>query len=210
VSNELRQPQDHSISPAAYIQVSSARSARPSNHEDVLILLQHPATRTSTPPPNGGGAARTPVATSAFRWGTALTTRTDRTRRTTATHPSRARCAHLARSGLPRLILSLSKDGEENLSARLTSTRAPQFKPAPAPRRRDSALTPIPRRSSVSAQSRYPPRSRPPAHPGRSPRRSRAPSAPRQTPPTQETAPPVPVSKTAPSAPQPRTRSSHR
>jgi hypothetical protein len=98
---QLRETNPAATSGPIVLMVNSARSARPSNHEDVLILLQHPATRTSTPPPNGGGAARTPVATSAFRWGTALTTRTDRTRRTTATHPSRARCAHLARSASP-------------------------------------------------------------------------------------------------------------
>ena len=35
VSKELRQPQDQSSSPAAYIEVSSDRRERPSNHEGV-------------------------------------------------------------------------------------------------------------------------------------------------------------------------------
>jgi hypothetical protein len=59
------------------------------------------ATRTATPPPNGGGATRTLLATSELRWGTALTNRTVRTRRTTAPHLTCARCAHFARSASP-------------------------------------------------------------------------------------------------------------
>ncbi len=59
------------------------------------------ATRTSPPPPNGGGAARAEPATSGFRWGTALTTRTVRTRRHTVLHLTCTRCAHLARSSSP-------------------------------------------------------------------------------------------------------------
>jgi hypothetical protein len=59
------------------------------------------ATRASTPPPNGGGAPRTALATSGLRWGTALTNRTVRTRRTTVSHLTRASCAHHARSSSP-------------------------------------------------------------------------------------------------------------
>jgi hypothetical protein len=59
------------------------------------------AARPSPPPPNGGGAPRAPVSTMAIRWGTALTNRTVRTRRTTAPHLTCARCVHLARSSSP-------------------------------------------------------------------------------------------------------------
>jgi hypothetical protein len=59
------------------------------------------AARPSPPPPNGGGAARAAPATSGFRWGTALTTRTVRTRRHTAPHLTCACCVHLARSSSP-------------------------------------------------------------------------------------------------------------
>jgi hypothetical protein len=59
------------------------------------------ATRPGPPPPNGGGATRAPASTMAIRWGTALTNRTVRTRRDTASHLTRARCVHLARSSSP-------------------------------------------------------------------------------------------------------------
>jgi hypothetical protein len=59
------------------------------------------AAHANTPPPNGGGAPRASVATMAIRWGTALTNRTVRTRRTTAPHLTCARCVHLARSSSP-------------------------------------------------------------------------------------------------------------
>ena len=40
VSKELRQPQDQSSSPAAYIEVSSDRRERPSNHEGGLTYAR--------------------------------------------------------------------------------------------------------------------------------------------------------------------------
>jgi hypothetical protein len=59
------------------------------------------ATRTSFPPPNGGGAPRTALATPGLRWGTALTNRTLRTRRTTVPHLTCACCAFSTRSSSP-------------------------------------------------------------------------------------------------------------
>jgi hypothetical protein len=59
------------------------------------------ATRTATPPPNGGGATRTMLNTSGFRWGTALTNRTVRTRRHTAPHLTWARRTSSTRGSSP-------------------------------------------------------------------------------------------------------------
>jgi hypothetical protein len=79
-------------------------SALPQAKDDIQLrndTLVVAATRTSTPPPNGGGATRTLLATSELRWGTALTNRTVRTRRTTVPHLTCARRVHLARSPSP-------------------------------------------------------------------------------------------------------------
>jgi hypothetical protein len=59
------------------------------------------AARPSPPPPFGVGAPRAPVATMAIRWGTALTTRTVRTRRHTVPHLTCACCACGTRSSSP-------------------------------------------------------------------------------------------------------------
>jgi hypothetical protein len=82
----------------------SGSSALPRAKSDIQFqkdTTRVAATRTSFPPPNGGGATRAPVSTMAIRWGTALTTRTVRTRRTTVPHLTCARCVHLARSSSP-------------------------------------------------------------------------------------------------------------
>jgi hypothetical protein len=82
----------------------SDASALPQAKDDIQLrndTLVVAATRTSTPPPNGGGATRTLLATSELRWGTALTNRTVRTRRTTVPHLTCARRVHLARSPSP-------------------------------------------------------------------------------------------------------------
>ncbi len=57
--------------------------------------------RTSIPPPNGGGAPRAHTSTMAPRWGTSLSKRTVRTRRTTVPHLTSACSAHLACSSSP-------------------------------------------------------------------------------------------------------------
>ena len=57
--------------------------------------------RAITPPPNGGSAARTPISTMAFRWGTALSTRTVRTRRHTVPLLTYTCSAHRACSSSP-------------------------------------------------------------------------------------------------------------
>jgi hypothetical protein len=65
----------------------SDASALPQAKDDIQLrndTFVVAATRANTPPPNGGGATRTLLATSELRWGTALTNRTVRTRRTTA------------------------------------------------------------------------------------------------------------------------------
>ena len=59
------------------------------------------AARTKSPPSNGGGAARAPISTMAFRWGTDLSTRTVRTRRTTVPLLTCSCGAHLACSSSP-------------------------------------------------------------------------------------------------------------
>jgi hypothetical protein len=59
------------------------------------------ATRTSAPPPNGGGATCTMLNTSELRWGTALTTRTVRTRRHTVPHLTWARRTSSTRGSSP-------------------------------------------------------------------------------------------------------------
>jgi hypothetical protein len=59
------------------------------------------AAHANAPPPNGGGAPSAGFATSGFRWGTALPTRTVRTRRTTVPHLTRARCAFSTRGSSP-------------------------------------------------------------------------------------------------------------
>jgi hypothetical protein len=59
------------------------------------------ATRPSAPPPNGGGATCTMLNTSGFRWGTALTNRTVRTRRTTVPHLTWARRTSSTRGSSP-------------------------------------------------------------------------------------------------------------
>jgi hypothetical protein len=59
------------------------------------------AAHANVPPPNGGGAPRTMLATSGFRWGTALTQRTVRTRRHTAPHLTCARRTIRARGSSP-------------------------------------------------------------------------------------------------------------
>ena len=75
---------------------------RDSRHKPENDTVAVAATRTEAfPPPNGGGAPRTSLATSGFRWGTALTTRTVRTRRDTVPHLTCARCTHIARSASP-------------------------------------------------------------------------------------------------------------
>jgi hypothetical protein len=82
----------------------SGSSALPQAKSDIQLRNDTAvvaATRTSPPPPNGGGAPRAESATSGFRWGTALTTRTVRTRRHTVPHLTCARCVHLARSSSP-------------------------------------------------------------------------------------------------------------
>jgi hypothetical protein len=82
----------------------SGVSALPQAKSDIHLRNDTAAvaeTRPSPPPPNGGGAPRTMLATSGFRWGTALTMRTVRTRRTTAPHLTCARCVHLARGSYP-------------------------------------------------------------------------------------------------------------
>jgi hypothetical protein len=84
--------------------VRSGSTALPQAKSDIQLqkdTTRVAATRTSFPPPNGGGATRALVSTMAIRWGTALTNRTVRTRRDTASHLTRARCVHLARSSSP-------------------------------------------------------------------------------------------------------------
>jgi hypothetical protein len=82
----------------------SGSSALPQAKSDIQLrddTAVVAATRPNAPPPNGGGAPRTMLNTSGLRWGTALTTRTVRTRRTTAPHLTCACCAHLARRSSP-------------------------------------------------------------------------------------------------------------
>jgi hypothetical protein len=74
------------------------RDSRHKAENDTVVVA---ATRTRTPPPNGGGAPRAESATSGFRWGTALTNRTVRTRRNTVPHLTCARCWHLGRGSSP-------------------------------------------------------------------------------------------------------------
>ena len=59
------------------------------------------AAHTSTPPPNGGGAARSPISTMAFRWGTNFLTSTVRTRRHTVPLLTCTCSAHPACSSSP-------------------------------------------------------------------------------------------------------------
>ena len=75
------------------------RDSRDKPENDTAVVA---ATRTEAlPPPNGGGAPRTVLDTSGFRWGTAPTTRTVRTRGHTVPHLTCARCTHIARSASP-------------------------------------------------------------------------------------------------------------
>jgi hypothetical protein len=74
------------------------RDSRHKAENDTVVVA---ATRTRTPPPNGGGAPRAESATSGFRWGTALTNRTVRTRRNSVPHLTCARCWHLGRGSSP-------------------------------------------------------------------------------------------------------------
>jgi hypothetical protein len=83
----------------------SDASALPQAKDDIQLrndtLVVAAARTIAPPPPNGGGASRATLNTSGLRWGTALTTRTVRIRRTTAPHLTCARCVHLARSPSP-------------------------------------------------------------------------------------------------------------
>jgi hypothetical protein len=74
---------------------------RDSRHKAENDTAPVAATRSIAPPPNGGGAPRTAPATSGFRWGTALTTRTVRKRGHTVPHLTCARRAHLSRGSSP-------------------------------------------------------------------------------------------------------------
>ena len=112
--NAQRRTQTHALSPAAAQPTESSSGLTrgsfllaTSAKQDARVRPAHDpgeaaAARTSPPPPNGGGAARTPVATRAIRWGTALTTRPDRRgRRQTVPHLSCAPCEPHARISSP-------------------------------------------------------------------------------------------------------------